>query len=190
MVTFVDSGSRYQVSGMNKAVATAPNTNAVFSTPGIYQLQLAAVNSNGGTNRTLAVTVLSNQEAWRQIHFNTIADAGNAANSADPDSDGLNNLLEFATGTLPAIPDASIVSLTRSADTIDFTYRRSHAAAADGVEFVVEWSNSLSNGWSPGDVTQSPVPDSDNGVSTLWKATLPAGADQRFVRLKTTSATR
>jgi autotransporter-associated beta strand protein len=169
---------------------SSPSTTATFSLPGTYLIALSAANANGETSRTLPVNVLSaltNLESWRQTHFNTTANTGDAADNADPDFDGLDNLLEFATGRLPKSPDGTITSLTRSVGFLEFTYHRSHAASTDGVAFIVEWSDSLANDWSANNVIQSPVPDSDNGVSTLWKATLPAGSEQRFVRLKVIS---
>ena len=174
------------------ADANAASTSATFPVPGVYALRLTANNSLAETSSTLTVTVIpppSAFESWLNIHFGPTPDPADADELADPDHDSHANLLEFATGTSPKSSDGSITSLTQSASTLEFTYRRSHAAVADGVEFVVEWSNSLSNEWSASDVTQSPVPDSDNGVSTLWKATLLAGAEQRFVRLKTRSIT-
>ena len=40
-------------------------------------------------------------ELWRQQHFNTIEDARNAASHADPDSDKIPNLIEYALGLDP-----------------------------------------------------------------------------------------
>ncbi|MBK1880956.1 hypothetical protein JIN85_00935 [Luteolibacter pohnpeiensis] len=40
-------------------------------------------------------------EDWKQTHFGSIDDSGSAASDADPDHDGLSNLLEFALGTDP-----------------------------------------------------------------------------------------
>jgi len=171
--------------------ANLPATTATFPVPGVYVLKITATNHLAETSAPLAVTVVpppSAYESWLTTHFGPTPDPADADALADPDHDGLPNLIEFATGILPKSPDGSVTRLTNSAATLEFSYRRSHGAVADGVEFVVEWSHSLSNGWSASDVTQSPVPDSDNGVSTLWRATLPAGTNQRFVRLKITSA--
>ena len=180
-----------QLSGPASAIftdASSPGTSAVFPAPGIYLLKLAATNANGETSRTLSVTVLAaltNQESWRQTHFNTTANTGDAADSADPDFDGLSNLLEFATGTLPKTPDGSIGSLVKNAATLEFTYPRSHAAVADGITFAVEWSDVLSGGWTTSGVSESVIPDSDNGTAQLWKATVPVGNNgARFIRLR------
>jgi autotransporter-associated beta strand protein len=182
-----------QVSGpatVRFADASAATTTAIFPTPGNYTLRLAAGNFRGETSRTLSITVLTaitHLESWRQTHFKTTSDSGNAANSADPDFDGIANLLEFATGSLPGFSNSSPGTWVKNGNILEFTYPRSHAAVADGIIFAVEWSDSLIDPWSTAGVTHAPVPDTDNGVSTLWKATLPSGMNHRFVRLGTTS---
>ncbi|RYD46301.1 MAG: leucine-rich repeat domain-containing protein, partial [Verrucomicrobiaceae bacterium] len=40
-------------------------------------------------------------EAWRSRHFGTTANSGTAADNADPDGDGVSNLVEFAFNTNP-----------------------------------------------------------------------------------------
>jgi probable HAF family extracellular repeat protein len=61
-------------------------------------------------------STLSPIEQWRQTNFGSTADAGNAADVADPDGDGVPNLLEFALGSSPVsavntgVPAARIVN--------------------------------------------------------------------------------
>lgn len=170
---------------------TSPVTTVRFTNPGTHLLRLSAANGSGESSRTLSLTVtgvaMTALESWRQTHFNTTANTGDAADNADPDHDGIVNLIEFATGRSPGTPDGSITALTKSAGVLEFTYRKSHAAVADGFQFAVEWSDALPAGWSVTGVTQALVPDTDDGVSTLWKATLPSGPNRRFVRLKVQS---
>ena len=44
---------------------------------------------------------LSPLDSWRQTHFGTTANTGNAADNADPDGDGRRNIDEYAAGTNP-----------------------------------------------------------------------------------------
>ena len=45
---------------------------------------------------------------WRLYYFGTSANAGNAADTADPDSDGSNNITEFVAGTIPTDPTSRV----------------------------------------------------------------------------------
>jgi hypothetical protein len=156
-------------------------TTAFFSTTGDYILKLTASNQVGETSRTLGISVISNQQQWQQANFTNPDDA---APNADPDFDGLANFLEFAIGTQPKNPNGSITHLAASGETFVFTYRRSHAAVADGVLFHVEWSDTLGSDWSRAGVTQVLVPNTDDGISTQWTATLPVSSHPRlFARL-------
>ena len=46
---------------------------------------------------------LTESEAWRLLNFGTTENAGDAADGADPDYDGLANILEFAFGSDPNV---------------------------------------------------------------------------------------
>jgi hypothetical protein len=66
---------------------------------------------------------------------------------------------------------------------LEFNYTRSLAALADAVPFTVEWRDDLASGaWSSVGVTEQIL--SDNGTVQTVKASVAAGAAQRFVRLK------
>ncbi|MDB6080059.1 MAG: hypothetical protein JWO82_3806 [Akkermansiaceae bacterium] len=58
---------------------------------GVYEIPL----TGGG------VVVTGPLEAWRLLHFETTADAGSAADLADPNHNGITNLLEYALGGDP-----------------------------------------------------------------------------------------
>ena len=61
-------------------------------------------NVSGAANPfdiNLTGTGLTEQESWRLLYFGTTADAGIAADTADPDGDGHNNLFEFVAGLVP-----------------------------------------------------------------------------------------
>lgn len=71
------------------------NDFVVGTAPAGYAYILSA--SNG----TLTLSVVTPLEGWRYAHFGTISNAGVAADSADPDGDGLSNLQEYNAGTDP-----------------------------------------------------------------------------------------
>lgn len=122
---------------------------------------------------------------WRDSYFETTANSGDAADDADPDGDGVENLMEFATGTDPTKSGPiETPILPPVADVIAFTYTRNTLAAAE-VLWGVEWINALNGGWSAVGVTET-VTAEDGNLQTVV-ATLPAGLEgKRFVRLKVT----
>jgi hypothetical protein len=158
----------------------------MFSDPGTYILRLSATNSFGETSRTLSVTAagtaLTNLETWRRQHFGTLSNIGSAANNADPNNDGENNLLEFATGQDPRASTRVVGTLEKTATNLEYTYVRSKAAVEDGVSFSVEYGHLLMPPWtsaSPGTVI------ADDGALQTVRAQIPASpSGRRFVRLK------
>jgi hypothetical protein len=126
----------------------------------------------------------SQQEVWRFGHFNTFQSTGIAADTADPDSDGENNLLEFATGQDPYAATLAYSSVTTLGTNLEFTYHRNKEAVIDGFSFIVEWSDDLStNPWSTAGVVET-TSDQTATIETR-KATIPAASEgKRFVRLK------
>lgn len=87
---------------------------------------------------------LSELQQWRQLHFGTSSNSGDAANDADPDSDGLVNLTEFAlAGQDPNSPLLGEL-LTSTAAGLEFTR---NPDAADEVNYQISASSDLAN-WS------------------------------------------
>ena len=71
------------------------------------------------------------------------ANAGVAAETFDANGDGESNLWEFATGQNPNVAGITTTHIVANAANLEFKYRRSNAAMADGVTFAVEWSDTL-----------------------------------------------
>ena len=74
--------------------------------------RLTVSSDSGSVNNALAFLEVNALEPvtiaqWRARFFATTTDAGDAANDADPDHDGLANLLEYALGLDPTQPDAA-----------------------------------------------------------------------------------
>lgn len=118
---------------------------------------------------------------WQIMHFGF--DSANAAPTLDGDHDGLSNFAEFAFHSDPATTNIFPVVSVRNGAVFEYTYTRSVEALNNGLQFVVQWSDSLlSSDWHTSGVTQSIL--SDNGTTQQVKATVPAaGAMKKFVRL-------
>lgn len=109
-------------------------------------------------------------------------DWGNATPTAvaDPDGDGLNNLMEYALGRDPAQPDGTeAVTLGRSEDgeQLTLTFDR---IADPALTYVVEASSDLRN-WSP--VFASTGDENEAGAITVTDGGAVADEASRFLRL-------
>ena len=115
---------------------------------------------------------------WRQEWYGTYENTGEAANAADPDEDGINNLLEFAFGLHPQKNSAGqLPAPVYYPDGIDipFTEPNTHM----GLAYGAEWSSTLLPGsWAA-------IPDAASEPNHLFKLTI-TGLPRVFVRLKVT----
>lgn len=165
--------------------ATVPGTSAIFSQPGSYLLRLTATNNRAESSRTFSVNVLSDLETWRFLFFGSAANAGTAADMADPNGDGIVNKLEFFLARNPVgqNPPSSLPTLARNGATLEYSYLRSLSAMSQ-LTHAVEWSDTLApESWSSVGVTEQII--SDDGTVQQVKASIPVGSnDRRFVRLK------
>ena len=127
-----------------------------------------------------APTALQN---WRALQFGTVANTGTAADTADPDGDGVSNLLEYALGTSPtSAASVSLPTAQVSGSRLQISFQR----ALSDVTYHVEASSDLSPGsWSviatnPGTVGQK--------VTVTDTVDLPTTPPQsRFLRLRVTA---
>ncbi|MGI8603983.1 MAG: hypothetical protein ACR2OZ_13465 [Verrucomicrobiales bacterium] len=95
-------------------------------------------------------------------------------------------MVEFGAAQDPTQPSVAPISGALSGNSIAFLYTRNKAALSE-VQFVVEWSDSLTaSSWSSAGVTESVV--NDDGIVQQVKAGIPLGAGNRlFVRLRVTN---
>ena len=146
----------------------------------------------------LSVRAFTGLENWRQLHFGSPGNAGSAADSADFDHDGLINLLEYATRTLPTTPNASplerpsrvLLAGNIPAMRLIFPY----LAASTELRYILQRTADLSNpaGWtevyrndrSTGVITRSGVSSTENSTSELITIDDPAVGSRYFWRLK------
>lgn len=132
--------------------------NVTSAGPQLLRLTVTGKNaaSSGYALEADRFEMLSPLEAWRKQNFETTSATGISADTADPDNDGSANLLEFATGAAPTVPQAADLDFTVNPVTRRFGLSFPRLSPAP-VTYAVEASGDLIN----------------------WTAicTLPAGSD-------------
>ncbi|MBW8780362.1 MAG: discoidin domain-containing protein [Verrucomicrobia bacterium] len=167
--------------GPYAVVQTIPGTN--FTDTGltagtVYYYVVTATNASGtgAYSGEAFATPLTLLQAWRLANFGTTVNAGNAADSADPDGDGLTNGQEFAAGTDPT-NTSSVLKVTDIAVgggniTVSFP-------TVPGKTYRVERSDTLQAGsWSV-------LQDNITGTGGIFRVTDggAAGQSKRFYRI-------
>lgn len=86
-------------------------------------------------------------DLWRQTNFGNVSNTGDAADAADPDHDGIVNLIERAIGLDPNMSNggADLAVVSKDENFITLTYNRS--LAATDLQCRVVWSTDLT-AWS------------------------------------------
>ena len=158
---------------------------------GTYTITVSATDKDGGVSATASHPIIvgtsSNLELWRYAYFGTDQNAGNAANMAVPQQDGITNLMKFATGLDPTEPASQPGTFLLNAGHLEFFYNRNVAAMAE-VVCVVEWADSLSGPWTNSGVNETL--DSASSTQLHVRAVIPAappGTGHRFARLRVSS---
>jgi PKD repeat protein len=141
--------------------STNANPTKIFPSPGLYYARVTVTDTNGNTAQgSIAINVTSTVDLWKQAVF-TPTELTNPAVSGDvanPDGDGLPNLLEYAMGTNPNVPNTNgppNFFLTNGVFSLTYTQFQ----PATDVSLVVEVSNDLLD-WNP----VSPAPIADEGI--------------------------
>ncbi len=156
-----------------------------------------------GNDVALTSVFASAIEAWRVVNFGSAANSGNGADLSDAgDSDGLNNLLEFAFGTDPNAVDPAglaidgssngtpIVDVDSSGAIVEingvFTRRDDHGSPGS-VEYIPQFSSDLEN-WVDGSDEPTLVTDSSEDaayevVEVPFPVLLADGKEPRYFRV-------
>jgi uncharacterized delta-60 repeat protein len=102
-----------------------------------------------GSSGLIEATTLGPLENWRLVHFGTAENTGPGADTADPDSDGLENLVEFAFGLNPLLADAATLPQWEREDD-DITLHFSQPPGVSGITWIAEYNTDLGDdGWQP-----------------------------------------
>ena len=170
--------------------------------------RLTLSNGSDATNNQLAFVELSALEPatiaqWRAVYFATTNNAGPAAANADPDGDGLPNLLEyvFALNPVQADPAGQLAPTVVRKDGAEwFGCEFPRNTAATDLRLIVEASSDLSArewftvasyqsgvGWSgPGKVVETPTGPNQARV-TVFDVQPTGSRGDRFMRLAASS---
>ena len=135
----------------------------------------------GGQSRVVSARVdigadefLSPWQAWRDQYF-ALPDGGAGANADDDtDGDGVVNLLEFALGGNPLVPDATrLPTFSPAGAAVRFQYRKD----GSGLTYNVEKTSALTSPWAV-----AVEAEQTDGVGNYWRDF--AGPPPLFVRLR------
>ncbi|MEO5715842.1 MAG: MBG domain-containing protein, partial [Luteolibacter sp.] len=135
-------------------------------------------NYTGSAAESLSITPGNDWVSWQYLHFTEPEiTSGLAADNADPDSDGLANLAEYALGTDPH-DFTPPFSITVDETSLFFTFTR--PAGLPGITYAAEFSDDATL-WSPATL-EILTP----GPTETLKASVPlapAELHHRFLRL-------
>ncbi len=175
------------IDGATSATYTVPSVTGAHD--GIYSVIVTnASGSSTSTSATVTVAVASAIEGWRQTHFGTTANAGNAADFADPDSDGLSNLLEYASGRDPNLADATpIATLDKTGDGLRLTLTYTRVADPDLV-YTVQGTDDLAGTPVWATIASSTGSANVAGPVTVTDTQLISATPHRFLRLDVSHA--
>ncbi|MFQ3670766.1 MAG: hypothetical protein SNJ84_04850, partial [Verrucomicrobiia bacterium] len=156
-----------------------------------YLWRVFATNADG-TSLALAPvetrTLDFDFESWIAFHFDEDEqlDPDLSGPEADPDGDGIPNLLEFALGGHPRQPDSALTQTQLNANgQLLLTFKR--RAGSTELLYIPEGTGDLHGSWSAsGLVTQSVSAPDANGLETVVvrDTTNPDHHPRRFVRLR------
>jgi hypothetical protein len=124
---------------------------------------------------------------WRQAHFGTAANSGTAADTADPDHDGLINILEYAFNSDPLVASPNPLALSLINGHLTLTFKRTHPAPPE-ISYLFEVANDLVSGiWNSGPAyTTQTVTNNLDGTETVVVTDLAAGPSPavHFLRVR------
>lgn len=130
--------------------STEAYPEVTFGTAGSYTVQMTAIDSRGSAQGTLTIVVGTSESGyvlWRQDVFTPgeLADPTISGDDADPDGDGIPNLIEYASNRRPKDADASaLFTLIPASGMLTFEFLR----AREDVTYVVEHTDDFST-WTP-----------------------------------------
>jgi fibronectin type 3 domain-containing protein len=184
---------RSSTSGSGYATVAIALGNNTYTDTGLtngstYYYVVSATNAGGASPNSAEVSAVPAQSLaqWTAAYFPGVSDPNVIGPAADPDGDGLSNLVEYLLGTNPAVPDSAGAAMSSAADgsgNLVLTFRVSKNLT--GVTYSVQSSTDLVN-WTDTGVT--PTVQSDQGAYYIMQAVVPLGSNSKLLlRLNVTS---
>jgi hypothetical protein len=161
------------------------------TTPDVWTASIDGLDfTYNETTATLVVSggiVITPLQTWRNTYFPGAGNDGTGigALEADPDGDGLNNLLEYATGTIPTAANPSAVTSGTAGGKLTLTFNRTDDPK---LAYDVQGRSDLVTGiWTSVSATTPPLAGGSTPV-TVEDDFLITAQPRRFLRLQVTLA--
>jgi hypothetical protein len=189
-VTFSSSAGTLGTAALNASgVATLTTAALPLGASNLTASYGGAASFASSASSAITQTVISTLEAWRIAQGLAQDGSGTAANTADPDGDGLVNFLEYALGRDPLTADSTApttatvdgtgklqLTFKRARPATELTFKR--ARPATELTYTVQASSDLAT-WTDLAVNPGTV-----GQNVTEPDAPPADAKRRFMRLK------
>ncbi len=177
------SGGNYTTLGSNLTTANYTDSGLTNGATYYYVVSAANFDGNGGNSTATSATPAQTFVQWTSAHFPGVSNPGITGPAADPDGDGLPNLLEYLLGTDPNVRDAPDSALNCAGDGnghLLFVFRLSKNLT--GASYTLQQSTDLHD-WTDTGIT--PEISSDQGSYSILQAAVPQGENSRlFLRLR------
>ncbi len=166
---------------------------------GGYSISFQAFDGKASDNKVLTLTVTAGSaiDSWKKKYFGDETDPNIIGNQADPDADGLSNLLEYALGLDPTKPDVEPTQIAAEEFTVDgvtntyLTLTYVKRLGDPTLTFSVLGGNTLKSteGWSeqntPVAVSQDEaVPAGFERVKVRDSQPIEGGPERRYLKLE------
>ncbi len=137
---------------------------------------------NDSSSDQTAIIALTPTQSWRYQYFGTTANAGNAADSANPAGDGIPNLTKYALGLNPLTAAASPIAESITSDGHLELSAPKNPNATD-ITYAVQVTGDLSDAssWSSDGVT---IVTNSSTLLQAYDGAATTAAGRRFIRLQ------
>jgi beta-glucanase (GH16 family) len=173
--------------------AASTATTVTFNQPGAYVLRLTATNSAAQDFSEMTVNVAANPNIfadWQSLTWPGVSDVNIIGPLADPDLDGMKNIIEYALGMNAKVAGSGGLptSLWRNVGGSDYlALQVRRPIGRTGITYSAEVSGDLLNPlWAAAVQDGAAVNNGDGTETAIFRDTVPRGVAPRFIRLKIT----